>query len=178
MRIPMLLLACMALALVARAEPPATAKTTATMLGGKIEYTPPEGWHQAEATAKPEEAAAYIANDHDGLMAIQALPSDAAISPDAAQAMVRQLRANHKKAGQEIVLDPKLEKDPRFAIRIHEQFKLKSGKTADELHLYRKVGGRSVMVNAQSLSDDEEHIKGVHTTAEEVLMSAVWVKKK
>jgi hypothetical protein len=92
--------------------------------------------------------------------------------------MTQQLRQNRRGAREEIVMFPKVERDPRFSIRIHEKYKTKDGKTADELHLFREVGKRAVSLAVQSLSTDEDHINAVHQQGEETLLSAKSQEKK
>ncbi|HZL34385.1 MAG TPA: hypothetical protein VFC78_03680 [Tepidisphaeraceae bacterium] len=158
------------------ADPPASQPATATLLGGKIAFAAPDGWKR-QAIQRPGDAIAiYIAPDHDGFFDIQALPDNAAITPQAARLMVTQLRNGHKKAGQQILEGPEILKDAQVAISIHERYKTKDGKTADEKHLFRQVGARAVEVDVQSLSEDPEHIAAVDQKAEETLLSARWVR--
>jgi hypothetical protein len=156
----------------AQGQTAATQSAEASLLHGQIRYTPPETWRNAPSNAAADMAATYLAPDHDGLLLIEVLPENAVISPQAGSALVVKLRANHKKAGQAIVMDPTVEKDARFSIRIHEKYKTKDGATADELHLYRKVGSQAVSVTVQSLSEDQKHIDVVHRAGEETLLSA------
>jgi hypothetical protein len=160
------------------AEKPATqAAADASLLGGIVHYAPPEEWKLVPANTN-DTTATYIASDHDGLLAMQVLPSNAAIDAAAGKALVTKLRQNHKLARQEVVLDPRLEPDDSFALRIHERYKDKEGKVVDELHLYRQVGGRAVMLTVQSLSKDEDQIRKVHTVGEEMLTSATFKPKR
>ena len=142
------------------------------MLNGRIEYTPPAGWKQVKNDQSPEMMMVYIADDHDGFFRLVVLPENAAIDADAARKYVPQLRNSHKSANQAMVKTPELEKDGRFGIKIHERYKTKDGKTADETYLYRQVNGRVMELQVQSLSDDAAHVAEVHKTAEDVLLSA------
>jgi hypothetical protein len=153
------------------AAPPATQPATALMLNGRIEFTPPAGWKQVKNDQSPEMMMVYIADDHDGFFRLVVLPENAAIDADAARKYVAQLRNSHKNANQDMVKGPDIEKDDRFAIRIHERYKIKD-KTADETYLYRLVNGRAMELQVQSISDDAAHVAGVHKTAEDVLLSA------
>jgi hypothetical protein len=157
------------------AADPATAPSDRSLLGGKIQFTPPHDWKYQQSNA--DDSAIFIAPDHDGVMVISVLPPQASIKPEAALAMVRQLRMNHQKAGQEMVAPPKIGRDPRFAIRIQEKYRTRDGKVADELHLFREVGKRAVSLTVQSISTEEDRIAAVHKQGEETLISANEDKK-
>jgi len=152
------------------AADPATAPTDHSLLGGKIHFTPPQDWKYQRSNA--DDSAIFIAPDHDGVMVIAVLPPEASIKPEAALAMVRQLRMNHQKAGQEMIAPPKIERDPHFAIRIQEKYRTKDGKVADELHLFREVGKRAISLTVQSISTEEDKATAVHKKGEETLLSA------
>jgi hypothetical protein len=147
-----------------------------SLLDGRVEFTPPaaEDWTRAHVTGAAD-AAAYMTKDHKGQIAVQVLPADAEISPQMGGAIVRQLRQNHKKAAQKIVMDPKVERDPRFDLRVHEKYQ-QDDKTIDELHLYRNVGPRVVMVTASAVSENDEQSKPALKAAENVALSAAWIK--
>lgn len=172
----MMALLILAAVMHAWADAPAAPGAAGTLLDGRIEYQPPDGWKTVKSNLPAELAAVYVAPDHDGYFALQVLPENAAISPAAAKKIVAQLKINHKKRKQEIVLEPQIEEDKRFAIRIHERYKTADGKTADESHLYRLVGGRALELDVQSLSEEPEKVAAVLKTADEVLLSATWVK--
>ena len=114
----------------------------------------------------------YAPYFYDGVMVIAVLPPEASIKPEAALAMVRQLRMNHQKAGQEMIAPPKIERDPHFAIRIQEKYRTKDGKVADELHLFREVGKRALSLTVQSISTEQDKATAVHKKGEETLLSA------
>jgi hypothetical protein len=172
----MSLLLCWAPLTTLYADVPATKPAPATLFAGRIEFTPPADWEVIKSPQTSDMIALYLAADHDGYFAIQVLPADAMTTAAAAAKIVSQLHANHKKAGQEIVEEAKVEKDPRFAIKIHERYKTKDGKVADETHLYRQVGGRAIELDVQSLSEDQGHIDEVRKAGEETLASALWKK--
>ena len=147
-----------------------TTNPTRALLGGLIQFTPPKDWKSQPSPS--DDAAIFIAPDHDGVMVISVLPPQASIKPDAAPEMLRQLRTNHQRARQAMVAAPKVERDVRFSIRIHEKYMTKDEKVADELHLFREVGKRAVSLTVQSLSRDDDQINAVHKAGEETLLSA------
>ena len=151
---------------------------SASLLGGKLTYAPPpeENWERAEQPSG-ETVAAFRTKDHEAAMVMQALPQDAQMTPQMGPALVRQLRENHRKADQKLLIGPKIEPDKRFGLRIHERYQ-NGEKISDELHLYRDLGPRIVMVTANAIVKDDTDPKAVQKDAEEVLLSAKWVKKK
>ncbi len=153
----------------------APAGGTAKLLRGQIEYTPPDGWELAVGSSN-ESTGAWVEKDGPGILAIQALPGNAMVDQSAARAIVKQLHDSHMKAKDEVVLEPSLETDDRFAIRIHERFKHKE-KFADELHLYKLVGSRPCMLTVNAVTEDEAAAKKVHGVGEETLLSARFAKK-
>lgn len=152
-----------------------------SLIGGRLTFTPPPDDAWARATnVNSDDAAAYAAKDEKGAIAIQVLPADAEMSPQMGGAVVRSLRDTHKKANQKILFGPKVEPDKRFTLRVHEKYEV-DGKTADELHLYRKVGPRIVMLTVNAWVDDDEAAKPIHKAGENLLASAKWApsaKKK
>jgi hypothetical protein len=163
--------------LAAEEETPATKPAEpATLLGGNIRYTPPADWKFVKETSNDVNAA-YLAPDHDGFLALQVAPPNAACNEAAGRMIIRGLRERHTKAGEVMVLTPRMEPDDRFDLRIHERYKNSHGKVADELHLYRKVGQRVCMLVVQSLSSDQKHLSEVHKAGEEMIDSARWAAK-
>jgi hypothetical protein len=155
---------------------PAVPSATATLFNGRIEYIPPADWKIQHSNLPGDIAAIYVAADEDGYFALQVLPENAVTTPDVAQKICLQLRMNHKKRGQAMDLAPVVEKDARFPIKIHERYKTKEGKTADETHMYRVIAGRAMELDVQSLSENADHIELVRKTGEDVLLSARWKK--
>lgn len=150
---------------------------SASLLQGKIAYQPPSGdsWERAH-NIEGETAAAYVSESLQGAIAIEVLPGDAHITPQMGPAIVRTLRQNHKNAGQKIIMDPKIERDSRFDLRVHEKYE-QGDKVADELHLYRDLGPRVVMVTASAMGQSKD-AKTIHKAGEQVLLSAKWLKPK
>ena len=140
---------------------------------GAVHFTPPsaESWEPSKhATAR---ILAYTTKKHDAIVAIELLPDDMVVDKETTGAIVKQLRGAHGQA--KVVLQPTVESDERFALKIHERYEVGKGaniKVADVLHLYRYVGKRLVMATVNSVSDDPEAVKAAHADAQECLVSA------
>lgn len=162
-------------------EKPKDAAPEGSLIGGRLTFTPPpeDAWARA-TNVNSDDAVAYAAHSHMGAIAVQVLPADAEMTPQMGGAVVRSLRDAHKKANQKVLFGPKIEPDKRFTVRVHEKYEV-DGKTADELHLYRNVGPRIVMVTVNAWVEDEPEAKPIHKAGEDLLASAKWApsaKKK
>jgi hypothetical protein len=147
-----------------------------SLLGGSITYAPPpdDVWQKAE-NIKSDVAAAYAARKHQGAIAIEVLPADSQMTPQMGGAVVRALRDAHTKAGQKILMGPKVEPDKRFILKVHEKYE-HGDKVADELHLYKNVGPRVVMLTVNTWVNDDTAAAPIHAAGEDVLVSAKFVK--
>ena len=164
--------ACLLIGLLGADQP---APGLAKLLKGQIVYSPPHEW-ELSIDSSNETTAAWSQTDGAGILAIQALPANAAVDNRAADAMVKQLHNGHVKAKDEVLLEPKREADDRFAIRIHERFK-HGQQVSDELHLYKLVGSRPCMLTVNAQTDNESEARKIHVIGEDVLLSAKFVKK-
>lgn len=149
----------------------------ATLASGHLHFSPPmdDAWQRAE-NVKSDDAAAYARRDHQGAIAIQVLPPDAEMSDQMGGAVIRSLRDAHKKANQKILYGPKIEPDDRFALKVHEKYQ-SGDKVADELHIYRAVGPRLVMVTVNAWVLDEAQAKAIHQAGIDLAVSAKWLAR-
>jgi hypothetical protein len=139
----------------------------------QIDYAPPEGWVESAKNHTPTRDA-FVSKKHDAMMMVEVLPATMKITPDLAASMVKKMKQG-KVGANKHVEEPKVEKDDRFVIRIRERYTVKD-KIADQLHLYRQVGPRVVLVTTNSLAD-EGGVKEHHEIGEKVAMTAEYVKK-
>jgi len=138
-------------------------------LGNVLDFTPPEGWEVAKNATTPTRAA-YVSKDRQAMMSIELLPASMKIEPSLAADMIKKMRQNRQANSQKYVDEPKVEKDEKYIIRIRERYQIKD-KVADQLHLYRAVGPRFLLVTVNSLAGEEkagEH----HAAGENASMSA------
>jgi hypothetical protein len=146
-----------------------------SLSSGLIEFNaPPEPWATPEE--KPNaDGVVYTTKDRLGQMQVQVLPKDASVTQNAAVAIMKDLREKRAKGGVTVVMPATVEKDSRFAIKIHEKYKIEK-KTVDALHLYRNVGPRAVMSVISSLAEDAGADAAILKTGEDVLLSAKFNK--
>lgn len=152
---------------------PAAAPTPggkAELAGGQIRYAvPPEPWEFAKAGKTPARDA-YVSGAHDAMLSVEVLPTGTTYTPDMAAAIVGQIKKQKAAKGTKFVQEPTVEKDDRFVIRIRERFQA-GDKVCDQLHLYRQVGNRVVLVLANSLAD-ADGAKEHHALGEATSLSA------
>ena len=175
-----LFLACGA---AARAGAGAAAKAPATQPGvketladGSIEFARPGDWEEAKKNRTPLRAA-WVSPDRKGMILVEVWP-EGEITETTGPKTVSKLRVDRRKqAGVQVLTEATLEKDPRFAMRIHEKYQHKADSTVDDvLRLARKVGPRVVMVTVWSKSPDDARDKEIHAAGETVMLSASPVK--
>lgn len=142
-------------------------------LGGVIDFVPPADWTVAAKAGTPTRAA-YVSADRQCMIAVEVLPATMKIEPSLVPDMIRKMRQNRQANGQKFVQEPTAEKDENFVIRIRERFGIKD-KVADQLHLYRAVGPRFVLVTVNSLGG-EDAAKAHHEAGVAIGMSAELVK--
>ena len=146
---------------------------TAALGNGLVTYTPPSGWQPGKTTPN---VVSYITPAHDGILAIELLPVDMTMTHDAPNAIVKQLQATRAKSGSKVILAATIEPDDRFALKIHERYEVgrkdTSTKIADQIHFYRAIGSRFVMLTVNTVADDPETVKSTQKAAEDTLLSA------
>ena len=157
-------------------QPSGGTDTKRSLASDAISYAPPEGkWIEAVKSKTPMRDS-FVSESHDAMIAIEVLPPSMTITPDLAAAMIKKIRENRKANAQKFVMEPTVEKDERFIIRLHEKYQIKD-KIADQLHLYRQVGPRVVLVTINCLGG-EDIAKGQQEVAEKSCLSAEFKGKK
>jgi hypothetical protein len=130
---------------------------------------------------RPEtDSLVYVTEKHDAEIQLLVLPKNVSVDPgiadNVAVAIIKKLRADRVKAGTKMVMPAKSEKDSRFAVRVHEKYKV-GDSTADELHLYENVGPRVLMLTVNSVADDADIVAAEHKAGEDLLLSAKFNRK-
>jgi hypothetical protein len=143
--------------------------------GGLIQFVGPPSPPWSMTAGAGGDAALFIDSNKDGAIQISLLPKDANVDPGVADqvavAILKQLRSQRTASGVTVVMPAKIERDKRFAIVIHEKYKV-GEKTADELHLYKSVGPRVVMLTVNTVADDADAVTATHELGEKVLAGA------
>jgi hypothetical protein len=122
----------------------------------------------------------YLNQKHDGAIQMILLAKDASVDSDIAMnvaiAIVKQLKAQHAQNKDVMVMEPKIEKDKRFAFIVHEKYKA-GDKTADQIHVYRAVGPRVLMLTVNSVADDPDKAAAIHAAGKDMLAGAKFNRK-
>jgi len=126
------------------------------------------------------ESITFLNAGHDGAIQLVLLAKDADVGPGVAMnvavAIVKQLKQQHAEQKTVMVMDPKIEKDKRFAIVIHEKYKVGDA-VADQLHIYKSVGPRVLMLTVNTTAADPDKVASVQKDAEEMLAAAKFNRK-
>ena len=167
--------------------PPATPTTATTattkprraaemepLLDGSIRYVPPPtqaGW---KFIGKTEDnlKATYIVEEGRGRIDINVSPQTRDVPDTYAKQMAmiigKGIREDADRVGRTLLLAPKIEKDERFFLKIHDRISGEDG-VRDRLQLYRVMGLNIVHVAVIALKDTPEEAKPIHAAAEELL---------
>lgn len=142
---------------------------TEKLSGGKVEFTPPEGWTKSDVNSNASRAA-YVSPSREGMLLVE-VPAKMELADGTGDAVIKQLRGMRQKDGSKTD-ELKVEPDDRFDLRIVDRFTPKNGREASQLHLYKKVGPRVVMVTVKSVAEDADKTKEIHKAGEDALLSA------
>jgi len=146
-----------------------SSKSAAVSIADVVEFYPPEGW--AAAKAKDETTTKAFWKGRETFMAVRLLPASAKLYLSAGPILAKQMLEKIQGENSTIVLEPKVEEDGRFLVRVHEQHKV-GEKIADQLCLYRPVAGRLLMATIFTTEPQEEDVLAAHKAGEDLLIGA------
>jgi hypothetical protein len=157
---------------------------TKVLANGTIRITTPDGWDEIAANAT-DSRASYVLHGQLSALSVEILPADATIGKESLGPIVRSLRQTRQQRKEQFVDNPTAEKDARFLLRIHEKYHTVANvddkptdKIATQLHLYRQVGSRIMMVTVWSVADSDDELKQAQSAGEDIAMSATFTRKK
>jgi hypothetical protein len=157
------------------------AGTDTSIAGGQYHFpAPPPGEWTAVNPDPAAQSITFLNGKHDGAIQLVLLNKDASVDPDIAMnvavAIVKELKRSHTEHNDVVILQPRIEKDRRFAVVIHEKYKV-GDKTADQMHIYKSVGPRVLMLTVNSVADDPAKTISIHAAAEQMLDAARFNRK-
>jgi hypothetical protein len=143
-RFAMVLIVLIAAPVLARADAPTTRLADMLpLVDGSIRYLPPDRWKEI---GKPDKLHAYYATeDGHGRISVAITVEDRDMPDSAAGRMAmiigKAIRENAKKENRELLYGPRVEKDPRFFLVVHDRMTTQDGsEVADRMQLYRVMG--------------------------------------
>jgi hypothetical protein len=156
------------------AQQPAPTSAPAAMLSkGEIAYTAPDGWKSLGESTDDRRAGWQLGND-EALIVVQVAPQTQTISeslgPKLKAQVLQTLKAEAAKGNITPIVEPTVETDPPFLLKIHDVFRAKE-KYSDRMQFYRGVGRNIVTVVANSFSEDPQKAAAVHAIGEQVARS-------
>jgi hypothetical protein len=144
------------------------------LIDGSIRYLPPPadaGWKLLGKT-DDNRRASYQSEDGKGRIDITVSPQTRDVPDSYARQMAliigKGIREDADRSGRTILLQPRVEKDDRFFLKIHDRLSGGHG-ISDRLQLYRVMGLNIVHVAVVALQDTPEEARPVHAAAEELL---------
>ncbi|WP_428939863.1 hypothetical protein [Fontivita pretiosa] len=154
------------------AQEPTTSPATDTLLDGKLVYTPPPGW---QLLGKFEDRrVGYGLGEGRAHMTLLATPQQNTIPDELAPKLAARIRQTilqeQQRGNLELVLEPRVEPDPRFLLRVHDRYHAQ-GKFGDRLQLFRGIGRNLVSVTVVALTDNEQEAAQIHEAAETAMQT-------
>jgi hypothetical protein len=144
------------------------------LLDGSIRYAPPSaaaGWKFIGKTDDNLKAA-YVIEEGKGRIDITVSPQTRDVPDTYAKQMAliigKGIRADADRVGRTMLLQPRVEKDERFFLKIHDRISGEDG-IRDRLQLYRVMGLNIVHVAVIALKDTPEEAAPIHIAGEELL---------
>jgi hypothetical protein len=144
------------------------------LIDGSIRYLPPPadaGWKPLGKTDDRLKAT-YQTEDGKGQITINVSPQTRDVPDTYARQMAliigKGIREDADRSGRTMLLQPRVEKDERFFLKIHDRVSGEHG-VSDRLQLYRVMGLNIVHVAVIALKDKPEEAKPIHTAGEELL---------
>jgi hypothetical protein len=169
-------------ALVSLAAGPATrpggapARVRDGLVNGSVRFLVPADWI-LDGRAENGLNVVYKTSDDVGLVSMlitqqkEAIPQhNAALLAQMTKTILGWDNENIKKHNFEVIDAPKVERDARFMLKIHERYK-DGDHPFDVIHIYRGIGLNLVGVTAAASTDDPKVAKQVHDAASLMLMS-------
>ena len=173
-----------ALAAFCLAAGPTTRPTAATsparvrdgLINGSVRFLIPADWEIASRTDDGM-SVVYHTPDKLGVVSIlitqqkEAIPQhNALVHAQMQKTILDWDNQDLKNRKMEVIDEPKVERDERFMLRVHERFK-DGDHLLDVLHIYRGIGLNLVGVTVAASTEDKAEAKRVHDAATLVLMS-------
>ena len=166
----------------ARHDAPATAPAAAAadegshikLAGGQVDFVPPEKWTEKK-DARTDARAIFVSAHPPGIMMVEVQKPDADFDAKMAPQMIKTIKELHAKAKAKVVMEPKVEKDDRYILRIHDKYE-QQGKAIDAVRVYRKVGERILMVLVNAYAESADDVKALQGAGDDVAMSAAYHK--
>jgi len=156
------------------AAPAADEGSHVKLAGGQVDFVPPDKWTE-KPDARKEDRAVYVRPHPPGIMMVEVQPPNADFDTKMAPQMIKTIKEMHAKAKAKVVMEPKVEKDDRYILRIHDKYE-QEGKTVDAVRVYRKVGERIVMVLVNAYAESADDVKALHQAGDDAAMSAAYHK--
>ena len=163
------------------AAPPASSPATTrladmeSLLDGSIRYVMPPKWELISKT--PDGKSASWRSGESGALIITVTPQDQQLQDSAkdqiAMIIGKGIRESAKKENHDLVLQPRVEKDDRFFLKVRDAQRIADDKIVDRIQIYRLMGLNLVHIAATAWVESPEQSRPIHEEAERLLDSMV-----
>lgn len=150
------------------------------LANGTVRFSTPDGWDEIAARST-DVCAIYFLHDRASVLSVEILPVDAKIGPESFGAIARVQRQTRQQHNEKFVENPTVKKDERFLLRIQEKYHTMvkvddkpADRVATQLHLYRQVGARIMMLTVLSTADSDDELKQAQSAGEDIALSATF----
>lgn len=144
--------------------------------GGRLRYTPPPPPWTLKEKSPDNMKAVYKTDDGIGTMTITVTPQFDAVGPEQSKKMAltigKGIRDYAKRSGVELMYGPRVEKDDRFFLTVHDRMRKRGVVTYDRLQMYRMLDSLLVSVAVTAQTDSEDEAKAIHAAAQGLLHKA------
>jgi hypothetical protein len=167
----------------AQTTSPTTKPVWLSLAEGEIRYTAPDGWNAVPLTHPDGLSAAFKNPDGDAVITFhvtlqqQPIPHTPAVAQSLGKQILKAIRTDLENSKAEILDEPRLQRDPRFLIRIHDRIRL-NGITSERLHLYRAMGYNLVQTTIDVDNQTPDQAKTAFAVGEQLLDGAVIGKRE
>jgi hypothetical protein len=167
-KIAMIAAAALAATTVPATKPVPATQSAETLAAGAIRFKIPDGLVLLGKRVDDLSASCAPADD-SALLTLVVAPQQSAVEDQLARKLgpliVKTIEEQAAKGEIESLSPPKIERDKRFLLRVHDRFKAK-GKIGDRVQLYRGMGKYLVSVTATDFSENSDRGKLTHERGE------------
>ena len=142
------------------------------LAGGALRFeTPPQEW--AVYGERSDGNVRYMLGHEEGFIEIAISTVDGVLTEAARQKygveLGKVIREQCKQEESELVFGPRVEKDERFWLKMHDRRKLKTGEAVDRIQAFRSFGAYIARVAATGVTADQAKAEEIHKVGEGIL---------
>jgi len=154
-------------------RPAPTTQAAVTLAAGAIRFDVPEGLRLLGKRVD-DLSASFAPPDDSALLTLVVAPQQSSVDDRLARKLgpliVKTIEQQAAKGEIESLSPPKIERDNRFLLRVHDRFRAQ-GKTGDRVQLYRGLGKYLISVTATDFTETPDRAGLTHIQGEHLVLS-------